>query len=173
MTTWNQAMRDRVAVMLREGLSASQIAERLGTGRSAVCGVVHRDKRLREIGFRFTLQGGKSRKVKLSKIAGVLAAPKAKGIHVAAVAARREASASDPGTADLVRVPAHAATFDAGTRKVRLEDLKSDECRFPIGDPREDGFGFCGERRLEGYAYCIHHCRRAYQNFVCREAVAA
>src|SRR5690606_34681468 len=42
-----------VAGMLQKGLSASQIAAHFdGVSRNAVIGVVHRDKRLREIGFK-------------------------------------------------------------------------------------------------------------------------
>ena len=53
--TWTPELKDQVADMLHEGLSASQIAARIGdVTRNAVIGVVNRDKRLKEIGFKRT-----------------------------------------------------------------------------------------------------------------------
>lgn len=36
-------------------------------------------------------------------------------------------------------------------------------CRWPLGDPRQDGFRFCGRRRAEGKSYCDLHILEAYQ----------
>jgi GcrA cell cycle regulator len=36
------------------------------------------------------------------------------------------------------------------------------QCRWPIGDPLEPGFGFCGAPCVEGKSYCATHLRRAY-----------
>ncbi|WP_192258633.1 GcrA family cell cycle regulator [Mesorhizobium caraganae] len=59
MSAWPQERRDVVADLLIEGLSASQIAERMGdTTRNAIIGIVRRDKRLSAIGFARTGQGG-------------------------------------------------------------------------------------------------------------------
>jgi GcrA cell cycle regulator len=46
---------------------------------------------------------------------------------------------------------------------VSLVDLKERMCRWPIGDPKEDGFKFCGGPSEEGIPYCSHHARVAYQ----------
>lgn len=43
--------------------------------------------------------------------------------------------------------------------------LPSDGCKWPIGDPREQDFGFCGTSRLKGHPYCGEHCRLAYPRF--------
>lgn len=42
-------------------------------------------------------------------------------------------------------------------------DLQSHMCKFPIGDPQESDFFFCGTTRLEGTPYCIEHCGIAYR----------
>lgn len=39
----------------------------------------------------------------------------------------------------------------------KLCDLNPDQCRFPIGDPREEGFGFCGKPVISGESYCAEH----------------
>lgn len=37
-----------------------------------------------------------------------------------------------------------------------------ERCVFPLGNPGEPGFGFCGEPTVGGRPYCAHHCRVAY-----------
>jgi GcrA cell cycle regulator len=46
---------------------------------------------------------------------------------------------------------------------IPLTDLKANECRWPLGDPREDHFGFCGHRQIAGLPYCAEHAKLAYQ----------
>lgn len=40
---------------------------------------------------------------------------------------------------------------------VSLLALESNSCRYPCGDPRAEGFGFCGCARIEGSPYCAEH----------------
>jgi len=40
---------------------------------------------------------------------------------------------------------------------VGLTDLQYGSCRYPMGDPKEKGFGFCGCPRIEGSSYCPTH----------------
>ena len=47
---------------------------------------------------------------------------------------------------------------------VRLIDLKINTCRWPIGDPKDDDFHFCGEQTVTGKPYCLAHCQEAYLN---------
>src|SRR5208337_3642371 len=35
-----------------------------------------------------------------------------------------------------------------------LRQLRDNHCRWPVGDPREDGFGFCGCQKAGGVPYC-------------------
>ena len=44
---------------------------------------------------------------------------------------------------------------------VPLEALRYDSCRYPIGDPRDPGFGFCGHVKEWDHAYCLYHRRIA------------
>ena len=43
-----------------------------------------------------------------------------------------------------------------------LLELEAGECRWPVGDPRQDGFHFCGEPAEPGRPYCTQHCHVAY-----------
>jgi GcrA cell cycle regulator len=44
-----------------------------------------------------------------------------------------------------------------------LADLQPDQCRWPEGEPREEGFHFCGDKIVAGKPYCKIHCARAYE----------
>lgn len=48
------------------------------------------------------------------------------------------------------------------TGKVTLLELRPDSCRWPIGDPHDDDFHFCGCKKTRG-AYCSIHASLAYQ----------
>jgi GcrA cell cycle regulator len=36
-------------------------------------------------------------------------------------------------------------------------------CSWPVGDPKQPGFHFCGDEALPGRPYCAAHCAVAYQ----------
>jgi GcrA cell cycle regulator len=40
---------------------------------------------------------------------------------------------------------------------VPLVDLTPTACRFPMGDPQDESFGFCGCTQQEGSSYCPDH----------------
>lgn len=43
-----------------------------------------------------------------------------------------------------------------------VETLEANDCRWPIGDPQEADFHFCGAKKLPGLPYCECHARRAF-----------
>ena len=45
---------------------------------------------------------------------------------------------------------------------VTLMDLKLNSCRWPIGDPKDEDFHFCGADTVTGKPYCSEHCKIAY-----------
>ncbi|MCB1563189.1 MAG: gcrA cell cycle regulator family protein [Alphaproteobacteria bacterium] len=48
-------------------------------------------------------------------------------------------------------------------KRIPLLHLKPNMCRWPMGDPREKNFGFCGEGSISGLPYCADHAKAAYQ----------
>ncbi len=46
---------------------------------------------------------------------------------------------------------------------IPLTALKAHQCRWPLGDPQEESFGFCGGNSLSGLPYCSEHAKVAYQ----------
>lgn len=49
-------------------------------------------------------------------------------------------------------------------KQASLVDLGPSCCRWPIGDPRDPGFHFCGKKALPGKPYCPEHASVAYVN---------
>ncbi len=47
---------------------------------------------------------------------------------------------------------------------VTLHELQSHMCRFPLGDPMEESFRYCGKHKVDGHSYCAGHCRLAYRS---------
>jgi GcrA cell cycle regulator len=56
-------------------------------------------------------------------------------------------------------------------RKTLLQ-LTASTCRWPVGEPKESTFFFCGGAARDGEPYCTHHCRRAYGNSLSRRRAA-
>ncbi len=45
---------------------------------------------------------------------------------------------------------------------VKLSELDSHTCRWPIGDPKDEDFCFCGKKVRPGQTYCDEHAAIAY-----------
>ncbi|MCZ6589734.1 MAG: GcrA cell cycle regulator [Alphaproteobacteria bacterium] len=143
---------DRVA-MLRElwtkGLSASQIAVQLGgVSRNAVIGKAHRlglESRPSPIrggggGSRSRRNRAISRAIEARALRGTITEEEIGGEPVA------------PGQRMMDRPLSPPAR--------PISDVK--DCLWPIGDPSEDAFSFCGEDTAPGRPYCANHCAMAY-----------
>ena len=44
-----------------------------------------------------------------------------------------------------------------------IQTLTESCCRWPIGDPQQADFHFCGKSKVTGLPYCEAHARRAFQ----------
>ena len=60
----------------------------------------------------------------------------------------------------------HISKYDSSIlmkqRKTLLE-LRDNHCRWPIGNPQEPNFFFCGAERWRSYSYCHHHAKQAFR----------
>lgn len=50
---------------------------------------------------------------------------------------------------------------DLDVPRLRLVNLTDATCRWPVGDPKASGFGFCGLEVADGRSYCAAHYRRS------------
>lgn len=147
--TWDE---DRTALLKRlwaDGLSASKIADKLGDGvtRNAVIGKVSRLK----------LAG---RAVTQKRKSGPRRVPE--NTRLKPVAKSRKSAWQRHLDSQPVNVePIVEAPIPEKQRRT-VETLEAHDCRWPIGDPQEADFHFCGAKKLEGLPYCECHARRAF-----------
>ena len=152
---------DRVEILTKlwaEGLSASQIAKQLGgVTRNAVIGKVHRL--------------GLSGRAKPSRPATRRAA--AKPSTPRARAATKPRVRAKPKTPSIPKIRSAAEQVPMPT-PINAKPLPNGEfatiltirdhmCKWPIGDPGDNEFRFCGRRVKESEPYCEGHCQVAYQ----------
>ena len=153
--TWNDERVDALKKLWADGLSASQIAGRLGgVTRNAVIGKVHR----LGLAGRATTSRMKSHR-----------SPRVR----AAQAAKRMMRARPPvGNSPLRNlylgetepyVPAAEELVIPLNERKYIQTLTESCCRWPIGDPQQPEFHFCGKKKIPGLPYCEVHARRAFQ----------
>jgi len=153
---------ERVVLLKRlwvEGKTAAEIAKLIGGGvtRNAVIGKAHRLKLSGRISpIQENAMGGRSGGAG-TETGGTrtVSAPRKPQKTTIAKVSNREIIAP-------VQMPAVQENYCFGDG-VSLVDLKERMCRWPIGDPKDDGFKFCGGPSQEGIPYCNHHARVAYQ----------
>ena len=46
--------------------------------------------------------------------------------------------------------------------ELRQLEWSRSKCCWPTGDPKKNGFVFCGDAIVPGKPYCLTHCREAY-----------
>ena len=163
---------ERVELLKRlwtEGLSASQIAGRLGAGvtRNAVIGKVHRLNLSGRVQQQRTAQPRTPRKQREPSLApraggnggGLPSLPTAGSTALKPMMRAethvRPASLPEPQPLRLVDLPKDG--------RVTILHLSDKTCKWPIGDPGSEEFCFCGHGPRDGSPYCEYHARLAYQ----------
>jgi GcrA cell cycle regulator len=152
---WTEERVELLKKLWAEGLSASQIAGRLGgVTRNAVIGKVHR------LGLSGRATSSRS------------SAPRPRRTHVprqhrapSLMFGTRGNVALKPSYGEeleLTPAPLQELVIPLNERASILT-LKETMCRWPIGDPGEPEFHFCGRKKCGTLPYCEHHARMAYQ----------
>lgn len=44
-----------------------------------------------------------------------------------------------------------------------MTNIEAGDCRWPIGDPRHEGFHFCGAQQVLGRPYCAEHAAQSHE----------
>lgn len=168
---WTEERVELLKKRWADGLSASQIAAELGgVTRNAVIGKVHR----------LGLSGrAKAAPSAASRMRPKAAAPQQRrpqtqttatprtatsyGSHGSAALAMSHAPAPRPTPVARVVPIQLVETAPLQSEHVTIMELRENMCRWPIGDPSQPEFRFCGGRSTPGAAYCPHHSQLAYQ----------
>ncbi len=151
---WTDERVELLKKLWGEGLSASQIAGRLGAvTRNAVIGKVHR----LGLSGRATTSRMKSHRPR-ARIANAKRAVKSRFAQIGNPALR---ALYQPDAEPYVP-PAEEMVIPLAERKT-IQTLVECSCRWPIGDPQMADFHFCGKNKVPGLPYCEVHARRAFQ----------
>ena len=150
--SWDDNRIEQLKKLWSEGLSASQIAGELGgVTRNAVIGKVHR--------------------LGLSGRAKAKPASVARPRKVVKTAARTTSTISVRGNLALVEMveiepvamPVRENVVIPMSRRISIMELREGVCRWPMGDPLQPDFAYCGGDCGVGRTYCEPHSRIAFQ----------
>lgn len=152
--SWNDERVESLKKLWAEGLSASQIASRIGgVTRNAVIGKVHR---LGLSGRATTSRTATARP--RARIAAPRRPVKPRFAAVGSTALRPSFHLeAEPYVSSYEELE-----IPEKERKTLLE-LSEASCRWPIGDPQHAEFHFCNRSKITGLPYCEFHARRAFQ----------
>ena len=158
---WTDERVELLKKLWSEGLSASQIAAELGgVTRNAVIGKVHR--------LSLSGRAKQSNATQRPRRARAPRTPRAQRPMTIGNTALKIQRAPQPRrlpVADDVVVPIPLRTS--------ILALGEKTCRWPIGDPTEEDFSFCGHAPRENTPYCEYHARIAYQPQIERRRAAS
>jgi len=178
---WTDVRVELLKKLQIDGLSASQIAAELGQiTRNAIIG------KLKRMGL-----GGKYARSRGQEIAPIFRKPRApkpqkpRGeeinfvrrptrkpeVHSSQKRAARQAAAAELRE-QFTCTEIVDLTLEQSATKCTLMQLNRHTCRWPLGNPQQEDFGFCGAEPYQDYPYCAQHCRVAYQ-IVSRETKVA
>lgn len=144
---WTDERVELLKTLWAEGLSAAQIANKMGgVTRNAVIGKVHR------LGL-----SGRATPAKPQRGCGPSAVPRAEAAEPVEKPQRREMRPIIPEPDSISPV-----VLDSGDRTT-VNTIKNNMCKWPIGDPAKDDFHFCGQPSVAGKSYCTYHARMAFQ----------
>jgi len=142
---WTAERIAKLAELWQAGMSASQVAHQLGGGlsRNAVIGKIHR-------------MGLKARAIPSRPRA--VAGPSSERARRPVRAANVARSVKRTERVFTEHLPAPELTPTAC-----IHTLGTSACRWPIGDPRESDFGYCGRTDTSQGPYCQHHTQLAFR----------
>jgi len=137
-----------------EGLTTAEIGKRLRISKNAVVGKAHRlhlparPSPIKRTGprpqiFRQTAQRPAGHG--MPRVAQAPREPRQPSVAAQTSAAALKALANQPSA-----------------KRLPMMALSASTCRWPIGDPGDAEFHFCGERAIEGKPYCTAHASIAY-----------
>lgn len=139
---WTDEQVDRLQELWAQGLTANEIAKILGVTKNSIVGKVHR------LCLPARPSPIKSKENEATaETHAIIDSPAEESLQIPA---GPKPSATKP------------TTSASKGENIRLIDLDSHTCRWPIGDPRDEDFCFCGKKVRTGQTYCDEHSQMAY-----------
>lgn len=165
---WTDQMVEDLRRMWKEGMTTGAIGKKLGVSKNSIIGKVHR----------LGLSGRPSPIKRKSDTAAPKATPEKNiAIEPAPKVSETQTPKVAPKPVEENPAPAQKIIPDddkfISTKieskpivrkdgKVMLTNLDNHTCRWPIGDPKDENFHFCGKKVKLGQTYCEEHAAIAY-----------
>ena len=153
---WTNERMELLQDLWLNGNSAAAISRELGQGisRNAVIGKASR------LGLTGQVRTPPATFAKRSEPTSALRCRPA--IRIGASAVRHSRSfAAVAGASNAVTQDFPDAVVVPLLRRVTLDELEADMCRWPLGDPSSSDFRYCGAHKLDKTPYCAFHRRLA------------
>lgn len=167
MASWTEQRVAKLRELYGLGLSGGEIAARLGGlehcadgGRNAVIGQIHR------LGLTGRVRIARTKPAQKQKAPNRI-------LQARANAKPKPAALEEEDTEEIeidgeIGQPKEFELAIPLSQRRSLLQLTDETCRFPVGDPRDKDFFFCGAAPLEAKIYCGPHCRMAYDSAATR-----
>ena len=137
--SWNQQKVEDLKKLWNDGVATSRIGEQLGFTKNAVIGKA----------FRLGLERRQNSRKKISQPASF-----------SSTTLYRETSSTSSSISVKKEPIRRREKFSFKKSIVGTGNFRS--CQWPIGDPLEDGFHYCGGQNIPTKPYCIEHFKKAY-----------
>ena len=142
--SWSASVINKMKGLFDKGHSTAEIGKKLGFSKNAVVGKINR------LGWNATPK----KAIKKAPVPKKEVKPKKVAVPVTPAPVPVKKVEKAPKKADISK-------FIHNSQGLMV--LRPDQCRWPIGSPDSDDFGFCGEKVFPGKPYCFEHCKLAYQ----------
>ena len=137
--SWNQQKVEDLKKLWNDGVATSRIGEQLGFTKNAVIGKA----------FRLGIERRQNSRKKISQPASF-----------SSTTLYRETSSSSSSISVKKEPIRRREKFSFKKSIVGTGNFRS--CQWPIGDPLEEGFHYCGGQNIPTKPYCIEHFKKAY-----------
>jgi len=137
--SWNQQKVEDLKKLWNDGVATSRIGEQLGFTKNAVIGKA----------FRLGLERRQNSRKKISQPASF-----------SSTTLYRETSSSSSSISVKKEPIRRREKFSFKKSIVGTGNFRT--CQWPIGDPLEEGFHYCGGQNIPTKPYCIEHFKKAY-----------
>lgn len=158
---WTDEMVEQLREMWKQGLTTGEIGKRLGVSKNSIVGKVHRlglSGRPSPIKKKDTSETTPTN-IDVSETPVKTSSPKTeKKIGKP----DKKAEEKELPIFSEEKIETSALSHHSHNGNTSLTDLDNHTCRWPIGDPKDENFHFCGKKVRIGQTYCDEHANIAY-----------
>lgn len=171
--TWDEEKIKQLQKLWEKGLSTTEIAKKMNVSKNSVVGKVHR-LCLKARPSPIKKKDAENTKKTAPENPAIEAEIKEEKITTE-VKEKTETTEAKivvetvQITKENIPAPKNKADKKQQTKHLKLVELDSHTCRWPIGDPRDEDFCFCGKKVRAGQTYCDEHSQVAYVKALSRK----